>query len=280
MIMFIVFCVAVGAALGSFACCQAWRIRYRAEGKKELGERSVCLRCGKKLRWYENIPIVSWVVQRGKCRKCGEKIGGAEIISEVLGAVFGGLIGIKYLDKFIRVVFKDGMNILGGSSGGTTSEMWLVLAEILLIVVIFTTMGIIAIYDAKWGEMPTKLLWATVILGVIFAGIRVWRGEVSVLELGGAIGILAGIYYILYKVSEEKWVGGGDWILCLAIGLILGEPFLALLELSLANILGLIIMVPIRRGKDRKRREIPMGPFLVIAAILIFSFSDLLMNMI
>ena len=70
-IILIIFSVIFGAAFGSFACCQAWRIRLREEGKKDPGKRSVCLNCGKKLAWYENIPIVSWLAQGGKCRKCG-----------------------------------------------------------------------------------------------------------------------------------------------------------------------------------------------------------------
>ena len=88
--------VCLGAVLGSFVCCQAWRIRYKTEGKKELGKRSVCLKCGRKLRWYENIPIISYILQRGKCRGCGEKIGKAEIVSEIIGAVFLGILGYKY----------------------------------------------------------------------------------------------------------------------------------------------------------------------------------------
>ena len=258
MVVFMVFCVMVGAALGSFACCQAWRIRYKAEGKKELGKRSVCLGCGKKLKWYENIPIVSWVAQRGKCRRCGKKIGGAEIISEVLGAVFGGLIGMKYLSAL----------------SFPSADLWLAKGEILLVVVIFTTMGIIAIYDGKWGEMPTKLLWATVGLSAVFVGVKIFEGEFKIIEVVEAVAILAGIYYILYKISKEKWVGGGDWILCLSIALMLGKPFLALVELTVSNILGLIIMVPARRG--RKRREIPFGPFLVVAFMVIFSTSSFL----
>ena len=226
MVLVIIFCVVLGAVLGSFSCCQAWRIRYKVEKKGELGKRSVCLSCGKKLRWYENMPIVSWVLQRGKCRKCGKKIGTAEIMSEVLGGVFGGMVGVKFLDKIMTGELGDGITKLlfyGNTAVLGTAELWLMITEILLIVVIFTTMGIIAIYDAKWGEMPAKLLWVTVGLGVVFAGIGVYQGN-SLFDLGISVLLLAGTYYILYKVSREKWVGGGDWIFCLSIALVLGEP--------------------------------------------------------
>ena len=278
MVLVIIFCVVLGAVLGSFSCCQAWRIRYKVEKKGELGKRSVCLSCGKKLRWYENMPIVSWVLQRGKCRKCGKKIGTAEIMSEVLGGVFGGMVGVKFLDKIMTGELGDGITKLlfyGNTAVLGTAELWLMITEILLIVAIFTTMGIIAIYDAKWGEMPAKLLWVTVGLGVVFAGIGVYQGN-SLFDLGISVLLLAGTYYILYKVSREKWVGGGDWILCLSIALVLGEPLLALVELSLANFLGMIVMLP----RKKRGKMIPMGPFFVVAGVLIFSFSDLLINMI
>ena len=64
----------LGAILGSFACCQAYRMRYKEEEKK-IGKRSECLFCGHKLAWFELIPIVSWLLQRGRCRKCKKKIG-------------------------------------------------------------------------------------------------------------------------------------------------------------------------------------------------------------
>ena len=305
MLVFVIFSVMVGAALGSFCCCQAWRIYYKNKKHKDLGKRSVCLSCGRKLKWSENIPIFSWILQKGKCRRCGAKIGSAELISEILGGIFGGVLGVKFLDNFIKAVFKDWRL---WEEMPVSLETWILGFGALLIVVIFTIMGIIAIYDAKWGEMPVKLLWVAVGLSVIFAGVRICNNSLvereydccpsgaqcivgvcigkgldfelvkkDLLELGGSIVLLAGIYYILYKVSREKWVGGGDWILCLAIALVLGKPFLALLELSLSNVLGLAVMLPVNaRKKGKTRREIPFGPFLVVACMVIFCLEGVL----
>ena len=84
----------MGAIFGSFACCQAYRIRYKEEGKK-IGERSECLFCHHRLSWYELIPILSWMLQRGRCRKCGKKIGGIELASEVaMGLIFCGILNL------------------------------------------------------------------------------------------------------------------------------------------------------------------------------------------
>ena len=161
-ILLVGFSAILGAVLGSFSCCQAWRIRYKETGKKDPGKRSVCLHCGKKLTWYENIPILSWILQRGKCRKCGKKIGSAEIISEVLGAISFGILGWKLSEELF--------------SGRGFEPLLFIEAGI---VVIFTTiMLILAVYDAKWRELPTKLLVTTVVLGAIYACIKIlFRGQ-------------------------------------------------------------------------------------------------------
>ena len=73
-----VFLFIFGAAFGSFACCQVWRIR-----KKDKAKWSHCMHCKYQLQWYDNIPIISWLSLGGKCRKCKKKIGYAEILAEV-----------------------------------------------------------------------------------------------------------------------------------------------------------------------------------------------------
>lgn len=251
-IILIIFSVIFGAAFGSFACCQAWRIRLREEGKKDPGKRSVCLNCGKKLAWYENIPIVSWLVQRGKCRKCGKKIGKAEILAELFGAISFGLITWKYLSA-------EAVNYI----------------ELLLLLSMMVGMILLAIYDAKWQEMPMGALIYVIVMGLVFVIVEIVRVGVSldsILSIAGSVALLAGTYYLLYFFSKEKLVGGGDWMLCLAIGLVLGKWQLALIELFLANFLGSIVMLGFRKKKAA------FGPFLVVAFVAIVVFSDAIMR--
>ena len=251
MVRVMFFCVIVGAAMGSFACCQAWRLRLKATGKKDPGKRSVCLKCGKKLTWYENIPVVSWVVQRGKCRKCGKKIGAAEILAELGGAVAFGLVGWKFAQ----------------------GEMEMVTIVKMAIVVIFTTIVmILAVYDAKWRELPVSLLVAANMVGAAYAAVDLIWGEMDVVRLVEGVGILAGTYYLLYFLSGERLVGGGDWLLCLAIALVLGEPWLAVWVLFLSNFIGAVVMMP------QKKKKIAFGPFLVMAFVIVYSFSDVILK--
>lgn len=246
-IIFLVSLFLCGAVIGSFVCCQAWRARLKEQKKKNLGKRSVCLSCGYKLRWFDNIPIVSWLVLRGKCRKCGKKIGYTEIVVEVLMAV--AFLGLGL------VCLKDLM--LVGRIG------WI---KFLLMLVMFSIAGFLAIYDGKWGELPQKQLIALVACGALIAVVsgKIWNDP---LALVGAVGILAGIYYILYFVSKGQLVGDGDWIMGLGFALALGDPWLALLVLFLANMMGTVVILP--KMKKMKDKKIYFGPYFVIAFVIV-----------
>ena len=266
MIFFVIFGAMLGAALGSFACCQAWRIRLKATGKKNPGKRSVCLSCGEKLRWFENIPVVSWVVQKGKCRHCGKEIGKAEILSEVAGAVGFGMIGWKFGQEYLWIAENCGTGI--DCCCGGAVRMWFLIGKVVNVVIFTTLLLILAIYDAKWREMPVGILVAAVVAGGVLAVLSITDYTTDVWSLVGGVGLLAGTYYILYIVSREKLVGGGDWILCLAIAFGLSSWWLALVELFLANFIGCVVMLP------QKKKRIAFGPFLVIGFVIIFTFAD------
>ena len=239
-IILTVFCAIMGAAFGSFACCQAWRIRLKEEGKKDPGKRSVCIKCGHKLGWYENIPILSWLFLRGKCRQCGAKIGYAEILAEVLGLLSFGLIAWKFVGM-VPAEVTETVEFIGA----------LELARMVAVMAAMVGLLILVVYDGKWGEMPVGIMIYAIVMGVVYATISLINGEFEILSLVGSVGLLAGVYYLLYFFSKEKLVGGGDWLLCLAIGLLLGKWQLALIELFLANFLGAVIMLP-KKAMDNR----------------------------
>lgn len=268
-IIFLVMMFILGAIFGSFACCQAWRIYYKEEKKKDLGKWSVCLKCKKRLSPIENIPIISWLIQKGKCKKCGAKIGVLELLSEIGLALSFTALGASLWPEIINA----GNNIL---------QLSFELITTLLIIVIVTMMWILLIYDAKWKLLPTKLLGIVNILAVICLGIRLasfslagtfWQDFTAFLP-GFGIGILLlpGIYYLLYKMSDEKLVGSGDWLLALAISLILGNWWLCLLALFLSNFMASIVGIILKTRKGEK--TIPFGPFLVLAFIVIYALQN------
>ena len=252
-ILLLLFIFFTGAGMGSFACCQAQRVRLKETKKKKLGDRSVCLNCGYQLRWFDNIPIFSWIFLGGRCRKCHKKIGAAEILAEIF-------TGVMFLAVFFR-----GVMALGTGPVETTEVFRLIILAMMMAVLTF-----LGVHDAKWGELPNGGLILANVFGVVAFILQLIQSENIVQDIISTIigvGILAGTYYILYKVSQEKWVGGGDWILCLALSLALGNWWLCLWVMCLANVLGCIVMLP------RKKKKVYFGPFLIAAFVIALFFS-------
>ena len=250
----------LGSIFGSFACCQAWRIHQKSSSK--LGNRSVCMHCHHQLAWYDNIPLVSWLSLRGKCRYCKTKIGLAEILSELgLGFIFFALV-YKYASSVVL-------------TGGPTAILDLPpvsLFQLFILLVFFTISWIILIYDAKWGELPVVLMLINIALAILYQ----FFNQPNWQKIALAAAIFAGIYYLLYFFSKEKLVGGGDWILCFSIGIILGHWQLVIIELFLSNFAAVFAGIP--QIISGKHRPIPFGPFLILAMFMILLVSDYLLN--
>lgn len=258
-ILFLILLFILGACLGSYLCCQVRRYHIKTKGKnKKLGSRSVCLNCNYQLKWYDNIPILSWLFLRGKCRKCSKKIGLAEILSELgLGLAFLAL----------------GTTIDPSAAGALE---WVIFVSTLFLTLV---LGFLAIYDGLYGELPTECLTISIICAIIVLCLKEWLTLSSspfspeiILEPLAAVAILGGLYLLLYLVSKGKWVGDGDWLLGTALGLALFSPWLALITLFISNVLACIVMAPI--VEKNKRQKIYFGPFMVIAFIITLTFAD------
>ncbi len=258
--MVLVLCFLFGAAMGSFLCCQARRLRRKEKGQKKLGKWSVCLECGHRLAWYENLPIISWVLQKGRCRKCGKKIGIAEVLAEVLTGMAFLAVGI-YFDC-------DGAGILEWCEFGMMLALMIGLA-------------FLAIYDGLYGELPVAVLTISGFCAIMVVILRLWslfsRSQfswIAVVETVGAGVLLGGVYLVLYLISKGKWVGDGDYILAAIVGLVAGSPFRALVVLCVANTLATVVMAPVVMKK--KNKKIFFGPFLVAALVITLVFYDII----
>ena len=299
--IFLIFGAIFGAVLGSFACCQAWRIRLHSEGKK-LGNRSVCLHCGHRLSRLELIPIFSWLFLGGKCKKCKTKIGLIEFFSEIMMAII-----------FASFAFHTGSLIqqIQQHTGPLNSAPLVIFETIklLLLFAIFTIMWILLVYDKKWLELPVNLLRLVIILSGIYFLFSLYtkyglnllietRGNEVLLVKNslrlqdiwqyilrdflrflGAMLILPGIYFVLYKISSETLVGGGDFILLISVALLLGRWELGVIELGLSNLLAAIANY--RMLKNPKNRQ-PFGfaPYIILACMITLLFQTEILRLI
>lgn len=280
----------LGAVFGSFAVAQVWRLRAKqlqdekasgekidaAEWKKlrslvsvsPKNDRSHCLNCGYQLKWYDLIPIISWLSLGGKCRKCRSKIGATEFLTEV--SMFA-------LFAIIFLVF----NPLSGAGFSLFG-----LFRLLILFVAFIPLAIMFIYDARWSLLPTKVIWAFNFFAFIywataFANTTNGFNFFSAFNIAVSMALFPLVYFVLAKISKEEWVGGGDWIL--AIGLIFllpNQPIFAMLLLFLSNFVGLIFALfqSILQFKKVKRGiRIPFGPAMILATLILLIFQQFLL---
>ena len=291
----LLYCVffVLGSVFGSFACCQAYRIRYRQIGKK-IGKRSECLNCAHRLKWYELIPIASWVVLKGRCAKCKQKIGLIELLSEItMGIIFFLIVNFEL--RQCGVVKGSAFVIENGVFPAILLEP-VVIIYILLLLAAAVLFWILLIYDLKWQELPSRILMALIMisisylvinelvkLGVInsnsFGAERRMLTLVQKIEiikrdawiLAGGIAVLPMLYFFLYKFSKEKLVGGGDYLLSLSMVLFLGRFDLALTLLCLSNLLAFAFNA--KKMLQKKRTRIAFGPYLIVAFWVVFFLS-------
>ena len=295
----------MGAIFGSFACCQAYRIRYKG-GEKKIGERSECLFCHHRLSWYELIPILSWMLQSGRCRKCGKKIGVIELISEVaMGLIFCGILNLLLSQVDVVKLGQGGVyNIWQDLNIEFLMKIFtnpLVIARLLILMVSAVLFWILVVYDLKWQRLPSWILYILIGLGVgyfilnelvrlgVISELRYWS-EVKMLSvksgmisqasevirndlftLSSSILVLPGLYFLMYKISREQLVGGGDYLLALAAVLFLGRFELALTLLFVANLLALGFNA--KKIMQKKKVRVPFGPYLIMGFWLVLLFA-------
>lgn len=262
-ILFFAFMFVLGAIFGSFLCCQARRLHRQDPSSNP--PRSVCLHCGKQLKWHDNIPIISWLALRGKCRYCHKKIGSAEIISEIATAL-----------SFLLVATTINVET-------ATALDW---AAFISVIVLLLPLTFLAIYDGEWGELPTTFLTISALCAIITLIPAFWAGFSVMPFLSAAL--FGGIYLALYLVSKGKWVGDGDWLLAGIIGLALGHPWLSLIALFIANFSACLIMSPAfikaqnktKKSKKAKNHQIYFGPFLVLSFVITYALADFFISVI
>jgi leader peptidase (prepilin peptidase) / N-methyltransferase len=249
-----------GLVFGSFGNVVIWRLP-RGESLSHPG--SHCPKCRTPIRWYDNIPLLSWMLLRARCRKCGEPISwrypAVELTSGLLwlGAgwrfgwtpAVGGAIAFLYLLLLLAFIDWDTMrlpnSLVGllfgiGLLGATVSQL--------------TPLSVTPLL-AWTGEGPLTQPLAGAALGAI---------------LGGGVVLLISLTYA--AVRKTQGMGMGDVKLLAAIGVYLG-PY-SIMALFLGTMLGAAYgLIPVRGSHEGGRRKFPFGPFLASGGALTLFFG-------
>ncbi len=269
----------LGTIIGSFA--NVFVLRYGTG--RSLGGRSSCGSCGKTLSWYELIPVVSWLIQWGRCRSCESRISPQYLIAElVFGFVF---MAAAY------TVFSGASCQLPAASFVSLYPCILELIYLWLVSFLFISLSI---YDIKHMIIPDGMLVA---LGIV---VVVWNIVLPVVgyQLPGSshpdilMSLISGPlvalpFFALWFVSKGRWMGLGDIKLAVVIGWMLGllGGFSALVfgvwagALISLLIVGITRLVSHRAGLTMKS-EIPFGPFLAAGALFVLLTGSTILDLI
>jgi len=273
----------VGLVFGSFAGAQVWRLRARQlandkqahepydkheyqrlaalVGQKGTADRSQCLHCHHQLRWYDLLPLVSWMSTKGTCRYCHHRIGFFEPLIEAGMAIF-------FVVSFIYWPFP-----LESTLAIVQFGLWLVAGVML---------AILFAYDAKWFLLPDIIVFPLVGVAAGYSVIAILsQPDIAgtLLSTGEAILILAGLYLALWLISKGQWIGFGDVKLGLVLGLLVGTWQLAFLTLFLANLIGCLIVLPgLITKKLSRTTQVPFGPMLIAACFIAVLWGDTIIN--
>lgn len=220
-----------------------------------INGRSMCPNCRHELAAKDLVPILSWLLLRGKCRYCHAPISAQYPLVEAATAL-----------AFVLSYTFWPNQLVGGEVA--IFALWLILVVGLMALVV---------YDLRWMLLPDKIVFSLLAVAVAQAIVRITFADRPMTTfLGVVFGALVGggIFYILFQVSKGSWIGGGDVKLGFLLGIIVAGPAEAFLTLFLASLLGTAASLPLLFShKLKKSSRIPFGPFLILAAFIVVLFG-------
>jgi len=218
---------------------------YKVKDRK----RSFCDYCGKQLSWYENIPVFSWLILKGKTKCCRKKLPIAYPVVELLMGILFLIFNFQF-SIFNQIQIFNWQFILG------------------LIIIVFLVFS--AIFDLKYMILPD---FSTVIL-IIMAFLGVVFDEPNIIPYLLSSLVASGFLLILNLITKGKGMGMGDVKLAIFMGLFLG-PQKTIVAFYIAFIVGAIYgLILMALKKVKKKSQIPFGPFLILGTLVAWWWGE------
>ena len=245
--------IILGAIFGSFANVCIYRL---PKEQSVVTKGSHCPNCKKKINWFYNIPIFSYLYIQGKCKNCKKKISTQYLIVEIISAL-----------SFAAIYYFFGFTI-----------------ETLLLIFVFFIYIIIFFIDLKHYIIPNSLNYILIISGFLKNFIPdidefLFTNLISSI-LGGVLGY--GMIWLIIKLYKKfkkiDGMGFGDAKLFCGIGLWFGYQSVFII-IFLASIIALLFVTPkLLKGKLKMKNEIPFGPFIILGNLAYIIFMDQIFN--
>lgn len=256
-ILIIIFVFLLGTIIGSFLNVVIYRFNT---GKSIIYGHSICMTCNKSLRWYELVPLFSFLIQFGKCRRCKSNISLQYPLVEFGTGIIFSLTAYHFLPLII-------------------SSYWSFILFMVLFWFIFSILIVIIFYDIRHKIIPDNLVYSLIIISFLSIFISHESGLLK-LSLPSLWNILSGPlcalpFLLLWLISKGRWMGLGDVKLILAIGWLF--PFtVALSSIIISFWIGAVVGIFIILFSNKKVKlttEIPFAPFLILGIFITFFFG-------
>ena len=252
--MFYIAAFILGCIWGSFSnvCI------YRLPNEQSIAKgRSFCPSCKEQIKWYDNIPFLSFIFLKGKCRKCGNKISSQYFLVEFISAI-----------SFIIVYHLYGISI---------TTLLLIILSIFFIIIFFI--------DLKHFIIPNELTFPLMFIGFVKSfepnlNQTIFPNYINSL-IGGVFGYLI-IWLIIFfykKVRNKEGMGLGDAKLMAVVGFWFGWASIPF-TIFISSFVALIFSIPslIKKNKNMAT-QIPFGPYIIIGCIIYVSFANQIKHM-
>lgn len=264
----VVFLPLIGPILASYFAVLVMRGAMLTKAK---GGRSECDHCGKQLAWYELIPLLSFIIQAGKCRTCGQRLDFRIWISELLGFL-------------MFLLFALGVNQNIAKFSGVEIVVFVLVGIVFAGVLLY-----LSIYDIFTYSVPTLVIqWGlglAILVNVLFLGLtQLGAINISALPFGRIDNLLAGVFAALgftlvIKLTKEKGLGSGDVVLAAIVGLLLGWPE-AVSALYVMLISAALVGLAWALYKQKfKGAIIPLVPFIALGFMVAYVWGIPIFNL-
>lgn len=246
-----IFSFILGACISSFCGVVIYRVPNKISIIKP---NSYCPNCKNSIKWYDNIPIISYIILRGRCRYCKEKIGLNSFLLELLGGILYLLIFLAYGISIYTILY--------------------MLISIILIIIFGIDYNTYSIYD-----------FSLIIFGILSIITIVYISISNmIVPYNNFIGLASGFifFYLIRVISKliykREALGMGDVLLMTVAGLLLGWQKL-LLSILIGSVAGSIIsIILIITHVKNKEDAIAFGPYLILGILVAMLYGDNIIN--
>jgi leader peptidase (prepilin peptidase) / N-methyltransferase len=223
-----------GLVIGSFLNVVAWRL---PRGESLVSPGSHCPGCDAPIRPYDNVPVLSWLVLRGRCRHCGEPISARYPLVELATALL--YVGV--------VIGRDGTH------------------DILLGLLLVTILVPVTIIDFEHRLIPNKITLPAAVAALVAGAVT----DASWLPQQLIAGAAGGGFFFLAALAYPRGMGMGDVKLAGVLGLYLGRAVASAILIALvAGVLVGAVIIAAKGAKEGRKTAVPFGPFLALGGVI------------